>query len=464
MTAGFPAVIFCSGNVIASRCAYCIRVMNMDNSIWTKDVERPSFPILEGDLKTDVLVVGGGLAGLLCAYKLSEAGVDCALIEAGRIMGGVSCGTTAKITAQHGLIYRDLLRRFGEETAKGYWEANQAAIADYRRLAAAIPCDLENEDNVLYATDAASDLEAEKAALDRLGIPAELTDRTGLPFPVAGALRFRDQARFHPLKFAFGLSRGLRIYENTRALEFAPGRVRTDRGTIQAQRVIVATHFPILNKHGAYFLKMYQDRSYMLALEGAEPMDAMYLDASGKGLSFRNQGKYLLVGGGSHRTGKTGTGWEGPERFAYDYAPGAEVVARWAAQDCITLDGMPYIGRYSPSVPELYVATGFHKWGMTTSMVAADILTSLVQGREHPYAGLFDPARSIWHPQLAVNALESAWNLLRPTGPRCPHLGCALRWNRFERSWDCPCHGSRFSADGKLLDDPATGDLKKRKR
>ena len=418
----------------------------------------PEFPRLDHDLKTDVLIIGGGLAGLLCAHRMARAGIDHALIEADRICHGVSRNTTAKITSQHGLIYGKLIRAFGTETARRYWEANESAIREYRTLARTVPCDLEMKDNNIYARDSAKALEEELAALERLGIPAQFRQKLPLPFPTAGAIRFSEQAQFHPLKFAAGIAKGLNIYEKTPARAFEGNGVVTDQGKITASKIIVATHFPILNKHGSYFLKLYQQRSYVLALENAAQVDGMYLDAAENGLSFRNHGDLLLVGGGGHRTGKRGGGWA-ELRGCY---PKAREVCRWATQDCMTLDGVPYIGQYSKRTPDLYVATGFNKWGMTSSMAAAMILSDLVQGRENQYASIFSPSRTVLRPQLFVNGLEAAVNLLTPTKPRCPHMGCALKWNPREHSWDCPCHGSRFAADGSLQDNPAAGDLKNR--
>ena len=226
------------------------------------------------------------------------------------------------------------------------------------------------------------------------------------------------------------------------------------------KKIIIATHFPIDNKHGAYFAKLYQHRSYVLSLEGAEPLQGMYVDETGTGLSFRKYGNQLLLGGGGHRTGKKGGGWQELERFARKYYPSARITAKWATQDCMSLDGMPYIGLYSRSTPDLYVVTGFSKWGMSSSMVASAILADMVQGKKNPYSGLFSPSRKLYKPQLAANLWESAVGLLTPTVPRCPHLGCALKYNAAEHSWDCPCHGSRFDPHGKLLDNPATDDKK----
>ncbi len=237
-----------------------------------------------------------------------------------------------------------------------------------------------------------------------------------------------------------------------------PGRAVTSGGTVTAEKIIIATHFPMLNKHGGYFIKLYQIRSYVIALENAPDVGGMYVDTQEKGLSFRNYDGLLLLGGESHRTGKKGEGWQGVERFVRRYYPNARETARWAAQDCMSLDGIPYIGQYSRKTPNLYVASGFNKWGMTSSMAAALLLRDMVLGRDSPYRDLFSPSRTVRRPQLAINGLESVLGMLTPTVPRCPHMGCALKYNAQERSWDCPCHGSRFDENGTLLDNPATDD------
>jgi len=428
------------------------------DSLWTKTVTMPHFPALARDCSTDVLIIGGGMAGLLCAHSLHAAGVDCILVEAKRICSGVTGGTTAKITAQHGLIYDKLARRFGMETAGAYLRANLTAVERYRDLCRDMDCDFAERDSYVYSLDGREKIDREIETLRTLAFPAEFSRAEALPFSVCGAVRFPRQAQFHPLKFAAAIARDLPVFENTKVLAYTPEKIVTNHAVIRAKRIIVTTHFPIFNKHGLYFIKQYQSRSYVLALRGAADVGGMYLDESGKGLSLRNHGDLLLVGCGSHRTGKRGSAWRVGEDFARRCYPGAKIVGRWAAQDCMSLDGMPYIGPYSPATPNLFVATGFNKWGMSTSMLAAMILTDLVLDRKSPYAGLFDPARSILHPQLALNALESAISLLTPTRPRCPHLGCALKYNVAERSWDCPCHGSRFDENGKLLDGPATDD------
>ncbi|WP_251318757.1 FAD-dependent oxidoreductase [Flintibacter muris] len=429
------------------------------DSIWTQTAQLPRFPPLQSDLKSDVLIIGGGMAGLLCAYQLSQAGVDYALVEADRICGGTTKNTTAKITAQHGLIYHKLIREFGVGRARLYLEANQAALEQYRRLCANIDCDFEEKDAFVYSITSRKKLDQELSALERLGFASEYVETPPLPFHVAGAVKFKRQAQFHPLKFISAIAKDLRIYEHTKVLELGPGKAVTNGGTVSAEKIIVTTHFPLLNKHGGYFLKLYQHRSYVLALTNASNVDGMYLDEDEKGLSFRSCGNLMLLGGGSHRTGKPGGGWKELEAFAQAHYPNAQVTARWAAQDCMTLDGVPYIGPYGKNTSGLYVATGFNKWGMTSSMVAASVLTDLILGRDNPYTSLFSPARTMLRPQLALNGLTSLLGILTPTAPRCPHMGCALKYNAAEHSWDCPCHGSRFGTNGTLIDNPSTDDL-----
>lgn len=449
------SAIFFAGTLILSA------VVILMHSIWTENMALPHFESLRGDLRTDVLIVGGGMAGLLCARLLTDAGVDCVLAESDTLCGGVTQNTTAKITVQHGLIYDKLIREFGVEPAGQYLRANLAALERYRQLCAGIDCDFETRDAYVYVQSDRKKLDDELRALDTLGFSsAGFAEELPLPFPVAGAVRFAEQAQFHPLKFAAAIAPGLRIFEHTPVRTVEGGVAQTDGGRITAECVIAATHFPIWNRHGAYFLKLYQHRSYVIALENAPDVHGMYVDDAEKGMSFRNYKDLLFLGGGDHRTGKRGGGWKELQDFALKHYPNAQLHCQWATQDCMSLDGAPYIGPYSKRTPQLFVATGFNKWGMTGSMVSAMILSDLVIGRENKFAPVFAPSRTILRPQLAVNAAETLVNFLTPTTRRCPHLGCALKWNSQEHSWDCPCHGSRFTVDGKLLENPATGDWK----
>lgn len=429
-------------------------------SIWNKDVAMPHFKTLEGETATDVLIIGGGITGLLCAYYLKKQGVDYLLAEGRTICSGVTGNTTAKITVQHGLIYADLLKKKGIEKAKMYLDANRMALKEYFSLCRSIDCDFEEKTNYIYSINDRMRLEQEADALQKIGCGVLLQDTPELPFSTVGAVGMAHQAQFHPLKFLAFIAKDLNIYEHTFVTKLSENKAVTDKAVISYQRMIFATHFPIDNKHGLYPLKLYQDRSYVIALENASLVKNMYMDENTKGISLRSYGELLLLGGGSHRTGKQGGCWRELREYAGKYYPRARERCCWAAQDCIPLDQVPYIGVYSGKMPQCYVATGYHKWGMTTAMAAAMILTDRIMGKENPYEEVFFPSRSIWQPQLWINVREAVTNLLTPSEKRCPHLGCALKWNEAEHSWDCPCHGSRFDKDGGLIDNPANGDCR----
>lgn len=428
-------------------------------SLWEKLSKKPIFNQLKGDTKTDVLIIGGGITGVLCAYMLENAGISYILVEASEIGSGTTKNTTAKITSQHGLIYNKLERKFNIEYAKKYLQINEKALDKFRELCKNIDCDFEEKDSFVYSLNNRKKIEDELTALEKIGFKAEFSDKLPLPFSVDGAVKFPKQAQFNPLKFIYEISKNLNIYEHTPVRELIGTTAFTDFGKICAEKIIVATHFPFLNKHGSYFIKMYQHRSYVIALENAQNVNGMYVDENQTGLSFRNFGNLLLLGGGSHRTGKKGGNWQELRNFANKYYPKANEKYHWAAQDCMTLDDSAYIGSYSSKTNGLYVATGFNKWGMTSSMVSAMILCDMVQEKENEFTDIFSPSRTILRPQLFKNIFETTSNMLIPTTKRCSHLGCALKWNPYEHTWDCSCHGSRFTENGKLIDNPATKDL-----
>ncbi len=427
-------------------------------SIWEKNSPRVKFEALTEKKNTDVLIIGGGIAGILCAYKLKNAGIDCLIAEATDICNGITKNTTAKITLSHSLIYDKLIRRFGIDTAKLYLMAQNDALTEYIDLCKHIDCDFEIKDSYVYSLNNRRKIENEITALNKLGINAEFSDSSELPIKAEGSVLVKNQAQFNPLKFLYLIAKNLPIYEHTKILELLPRKAVTHHGEITYKKLIIATHFPILNKHGLYPLKLYQHRSYVLALKGAKRVNGMYVDESDTGLSFRDYGDILLLGGGGHRTGKKGGAWAELENFANKHYKNPKILSKWATQDCMTLDGIPYVGQYAKSTPDVFVATGFNKWGMTNALAAANILIDLVSGKSNSYAHVFSPSRSILRPQLAINLAESALGLLTPTAPRCPHLGCALKYNSAEHTWDCPCHGSRFTEQGELIDNPATDD------
>ena len=472
-------------------------------SIWSQTCRLRQREALPGDMKTDIAVIGAGMAGILIASALQEAGRRVIVLEAERIAGGQTRNTTAKLTCQHGLLYEKLIRTLGEEKARQYAQANAAALMEYRRIIADrnIDCDLEQRDAWVYGSNAAQ-LWKEAEAAAALGLPATFVEETKLPFPTAGAVRFANQAQFHPLKFLQAISEPLTIYENTSVQSVEENQIITTRGRVQAEQIVFACHYPFVNFPGMYFARMHQERSYVIALENAAPMDGMWIGAEQGAYSFRNYGPLLLLGGGGHRCGENSAGgrYDLLRQQAAQWFPGSREVAHWSAQDCVTADSVPYIGPYAASRPNWFVATGFQKWGMTSSMVAAMLLRDRICGKENPWAEVFDPGRFdektltglAQESGQAVKGLakqlfqipaEAARELppghggivfwkgkklgvykdesgaLWPVDIRCPHLGCQLEWNPDERSWDCPCHGSRFDYRGKLISGPAQENI-----
>lgn len=478
----------------------------MSCEFWNTEPALPR-PMLRGAHTADVAVIGGGMAGILIAHKLAARGAAVVVVDAYRVGSGQTAGTTAKLTAQHGACYRPLIAQFGLAAAKQYAAVNQRAVADMRRLIRdrAIDCDLADADAYLFSLTERRTMEDEAAAQTAAGLPAEFTTDTELPLRVAGAVRVQGQARFHPQKFLCAIAAPLTIFEHTRVRRVEGHTLFTDGGTLTAAKIVFAAHYPFVNVPGLFFTRLHQERSYVLALKGAPPIKGMYLELGG-GLSLRQQGDYLLLGGSGHRTGEEAGGHYAELRAAAaEWFPAAREVAHWSAQDVITPDHLPYIGRFSKSRPDWFVATGFGKWGMSTSMVAATLLADLVSGYTPPEAALFSPSR-IGLPSLsgllnegghAVRGLSRGWihrdipsriNLPRGAGgvvrlngqvvglyhapdgswhavhPKCPHLGCALEFNPDEKTWDCPCHGSRFDYTGRLLNNPAQQGLPYAKR
>lgn len=429
-------------------------------SIWKATSQlNTSGQSLKHDCITDVLVIGGGLAGVLCAYNLQQQGVSCILVEKHQIGASNTGNTTAKITAQHGYIYHDLINKMGPEKARQYYDINTMALREYRYLAKTIDCDFQEQTAYIYARNNPGKLMKEQQAYERLKIRYEHLPHTRLPFKTEGALGLPRQAQFHPLKLIAALLPKINYYENTFVTEVNDRTVRTSSGhRITAEHIVLATHFPMVNVPGLYFMKMNQSRSYVLALEQAPAPEGMYIDVEAEGYSFRKYDNMLLLGGGGSKTGTDRGGYRQLRDFARKYYPEATERYAWSAQDCMSLDSVPYIGRHRRKTTNLYVATGFNKWGMTGAMSAALVLTDLITTGRSRYRQLFSPQRSMLQPKLFANMLSSTLHLVTP-GKRCTHLGCRLQWNPQERTWECPCHGSRYAESGRVLDNPAKKGL-----
>ena len=424
-------------------------------SVWSETADKKTHPALDRDVTTDVLIIGGGMSGILIAHKLKETGIHCVVAEAKTVGCGITKNTTAKITAQHGLIYADLINKFGKEKAQQYYEVNMKSIQHFHILADQFHCDFENKTAYVYSTNNRQKLENEANAYLKLGIPSQIDDNSPIPIKTKGALAMENQAQFHPLKLLYALSDRLIIYENTFISKIKGLTAYSESGKITAKHIVLATHYPLINIPGLYFVKLYQHRSYVLALEGAQLIDGMYLDEREKGHSFRTYGKLLFIGGGDHRTGKKGGGYAELRAFVENNYPHATEKYHWATQDCMTLDNIPYIGRHRTGAKELYVATGFNKWGMTGSMAAAELITDLIVTGKSEWEELYTPKRSVMHRQIVINLGTAAKGFLSIGKPRCSHMGCKLHRNISESTWDCSCHGSRFDESGNVTDNPA---------
>lgn len=428
-------------------------------SPWHDNTTLPSFPHLEKDVRTQVLIIGGGISGILTAYFLHRNGIPYILAEKDRICTHTTGNTTAKLTFQHSLIFHKLIKDMGKHNAKMYYKANSDALAMYQKMCCDIDCDFETKTNFVYSTTDLKALEKELRAAHSLGIDMDFTESLPLPIKTVGAVYCKNQAQFNPLKFLCSIAKDLNIYEGTFIKKVSGNTAYTENHKIIADNIVFATHFPFIDRHGMYFMKMYQSRSYVIALDNSPNIDGMYIDESDKGFSFRNYGNLLFIGGSNHRTGKKSNAYEALRAFAKEHYPVCSEKYHWAAQDCMTLDSMPYIGQYSKNTAHWYVATGFNKWGMTGAMVSAKLLRDIICGVENSYAEIFSPERSMLKPQLLLNGIETTVNFITPTTKRCSHLGCALKYNKLEHSWDCPCHGSRFEEDGRVIENPATRDL-----
>lgn len=474
-------------------------------SVWLKSCHLKKRESLNCDIKADVLVIGAGIAGILTAYMLKNDGRDVVIIDSGKTAAGNTKNTTAKITSQHNLIYNKLISEFGEDKARQYAEANETAIRKYREIIEKenIDCDFEEKCAYVYSLGKVDMLKDETEAAKKLGIDAEFVEEGNLPFKIKGAVKFKNQAQFNPLKFLEVISKDLTIYENTKALEIEENTVKTDKCKIIANKIVVATHYPIINVPGFYFAKMHQERSYVLALENASDVDGMYIDVNELGYSFRNYKNLLLLGGIKQRTGENekGVGYDKLRAAAKEIYPDSKETAHWSAQDCMTLDGIPYIGQYSDEMPDVFVATGFNKWGMTSSMVSAMIISDMIAGRENSFSEIFSPKRFDLTASIknaAKDMVETSKNFIAQrihiphseiehiqnghagvvmyegdkvgvykdengeqyiVSTKCSHLGCELHWNADELTWDCPCHGLRFDYKGRKIESPAIKDL-----
>lgn len=385
------------------------------NSLWlSENSSNKNFEALENDISVDVCIIGAGIFGLTCGYYLSKAGLKVAIVDKSKISRKTTGHTTAKITSEHGLIYTYLSDTYGQQFAKDYLLANEEAIENIKSIIynENINCDFERQSNFVYTTDKSevNKIKKEVDCVNELGFPANFVTNTGLPFVIAGGIQFKNQAQFNPIKYVNGLSKyivnnGGQIYTNTTVYDVKKDAnifsTLTVGGVIQSKYVILASHYPFLNFPGMYFFKMYQSSSYVIGVDVKKTLfNGMYITSSSPTYSFRtanyNGKKILLLGGSGHKTG-TPISYEESylalEKYAKQLYPNCEVLFRWDTRDCITLDKIPYIGNFSNTIDNLYIGTGFNKWGMTSSNVAANIVCDMILRKQNNYAYVFDSTR-----------------------------------------------------------------------
>lgn len=458
-------------------------------SFWNLEKENhKKFNSLIGDINADVCIVGGGITGLTTAYYLSKNGKKVIVLEKDRICSCTSGGTTGKITSQHELIYKYLKDEHGKDVAEKYLQSNENAIKNTEKIIKDedIDCDFERKSAYVYTQSEkeVKKIKQEVKIAKELGMDSEFVTQIDLPIDILGAIEFKNQAQFHPVKYAYGLinsilNNGGVIYENSKVIEIDQNDdeyiISTKSGTVTSKYIVLATRYPIINFPGYYFLKMYQSMSYAMVFDMGNNFNTngMFISSETPVNSFRSI-KYkdrnlLLAVGYDHKTGDEviGNPFEYLEKRVKNIYPNAKKLFYWSAEDCISLDKIPYIGDFSQIMDNVYVATGFKKWGMTFSNIAANIIKDKILGVKNEYEEIYKSSRleMIKNKDETMNLLKDSAEgivvkrLKTTKTPTCTHLGCKLSWNEIEETWDCLCHGSRFSKDGNVIEGPAIKNL-----
>ncbi|RHW34916.1 FAD-dependent oxidoreductase [Lysinibacillus yapensis] len=460
----------------------------MQNSLWLKDLENAmAFPTLDTSVDCDVCIVGGGLSGIYTAYLLAKKGLKVVLLEAKPSFAiGTTGHSTGKLTPQHGVVFSKLIKNFSIDEVATYYQANKKAIESALQVASKDT--FQKVDSYLYATTISGlqTIENELYAYKEANIAGYGTKETELPFDITGALKMEDTAQIHPPKFAahfvnLALKEGAALYTNTRVtkVEIDEKFVLTDYDVkVSYKKLVLCTHYPIESIKGLITTKLSIDRSYLLASPTKELWKGQYLSVENASRTIRtglvSDAPYFIYGGGSHIAGEveeTQTYYEELKEEMMSTFNLEEPSFMWSAQDPNTPDKIPYIGVISDDTPDLYIATGYRKWGLSNSLVAGEIISCSITHENHPAAKLYSPTRDQFGKNLLrglstigfVTANLAEGYLTRTEAPKCTHLGCKTRWNDGDETWDCPCHGSRYDKNGNVIEGPAVYPLKLKK-
>ncbi|WP_440895619.1 FAD-dependent oxidoreductase [Amphibacillus sp. Q70] len=491
-------------------------------SYWTESSILPAFPKLERDIHVDTVIVGGGITGITTAYLLANNGLKVAILEADRLLNGTTGHTTAKITAQHDLIYDELINNMGGSQARLYYEANTEALNFINKTIdqLQIDCDFSKQDAWVYATteEYEQKIQKEAEAYDKLGITGYLVDTIPFDIQVKNALILQNQAQFHPIKYLNTLikqitKKGGQIFEQTTAVDVETRKQPTvftrENFHVTADYILACTHFPFYEGLGLYSARMHANRSYVIAAKPKKKYPGgSFISADKPIRSLRsvmiNGEEMVLIGGESHKTGQgidTMKHYQALENFGQSILGLENISYRWSAQDLTTLDKVPYIGKITSGQDNILIATGYRKWGMSNGTAAALLLSDMVLGKKNRFQDLYAPARFYARPSLKNFFIQNAnvaehlikgklqlsninpntltndeGAIISVKGERkgayrdmdgklhivdttCTHVGCEVEWNSSERTWDCPCHGSRFSYTGDVVEGPAEKPL-----
>ena len=433
-------------------------MITLNKTTWSGYIEK-SFPTLREDVTCDVLVIGGGICGILCAYYLKKSGKKVIVLEMDKIGSKKSLKTTATITAIEDLNYYDLINKFGEDVAKMYLEANLFALNEYRKLAEEIDFDFEECPSYKYSKSDNGEIELEVAALASLGYSCNIKNTIPIPIKISKALEFKNQGQMNPTKLINNLVEGLEIYENSKVVKIKEDTAFTDVNKVKFNNVIVCTGYPFLKLKGLFFIKMHQEKSHVIDVFNTYNLKGNGVGVCDEDIYFRNYKDSIILGASDCKTGYNCAAFAPIHKLIVDKYNIKKIRYKWINIDAMTLDGMPYIGRYASCDENIYIATGFNMWGMTKSMLSAHIITDLINGNDNRFAKLFSPHRKMIFKPLLKNIGSAVKGLVSFKRPRCKHLGCALNYNALDQTYECPCHGSKYDKDGNIIETPTQKNI-----